>query len=289
MLITVKAAGVSRADTIQRQGSYPPPPGASDIPGLEVAGVIEDTGERVCALLAGGGYAEYAVAARNNVLPIPEHWDFIEAASLPENMFTTYDNVFTRARLREGESILIHGGSSGVGTTALMLAKAFGASFIAVTAGSDAKCDACRDLGADLAINYKTEDFVAEIKEATNGRGVDVILDMVGGGYIARDLAALALDGRITCISTPQGREIDLNLGTLMQKRAALMASGLRTRTVQEKAEIAASLLRDVWPKLPARSPIRPVIDSTFPLEQAADAHRRMEASAHVGKIVLAV
>jgi NADPH2:quinone reductase len=289
VLIAVKAAGVSRADTIQRLGGYPPPPGASDIPGLEVAGVIDGTNERVCALLAGGGYAEYAVAPRENVLPIPEHWDFVEAASLPENMFTAYDNVFTRARLRAGECILVHGGSSGVGTTTIMLAKAFGASFIAVTAGSDAKCAACRELGADLAINYKTEDFVARVQDATNGRGVDVILDMVGGSYIARDLQSLALDGRITCIATPRGRTIDLDLGVLTQKRAAIMASGLRTRTVQEKAAIAAALLRDVWPKLPARDPIRPVIDSTYSFEKAADAHRRMEASEHVGKIVLVV
>jgi putative PIG3 family NAD(P)H quinone oxidoreductase len=287
VLIAVKAAGVSRADTIQRQGNYPPPPGASEIPGLEVAGVIEETGERVCALLAGGGYAEYASVARELALPIPQNWDFVEAASLPENMFTAYDNVFTRARLHSGESVLIHGGSSGVGTTAIMLARAFGASFIAVTAGSDAKCAACRELGADLAINYKKEDFVEKIQDATGGRGVDVILDMVGGGYISRDLQALATDGRIACIATPQGRKVDLDIRTLMQKRAAIMASGLRTRTVQEKSAIAHALLRDVWPKLPKRDPIRPVIDSTFPLEKAADAHRRMESSEHVGKIVL--
>jgi putative PIG3 family NAD(P)H quinone oxidoreductase len=287
--IAVKAAGISRADAVQRQGRYPPPPGAPDIPGLEVAGVIEDSGERVCALLNGGGYAEHAVAPRELVLPIPDGWDFAEAATLPENMFTVYDNVFTRARLRTGESILVHGGSSGIGTTAIMLAKAFGASFIAATAGSDEKCRACRELGADLAINYNKADFVAEIAKATGDRGVDVVLDIVGGDYIARDVRALAPDGRITCISSPRGAKIDLDLGALMRKRAALMASALRARTIEQKAAIAAELLREVWPKLPARSPIRPVVDSTFPLEQAAAAHRRLEESAHVGKIVLVV
>jgi putative PIG3 family NAD(P)H quinone oxidoreductase len=288
VLVAVKAAGVCRADTLQRQGNYPAPPGApQDIPGLEVAGVIDGTDERVCALLSGGGYAEYVAVPREQVLPIPDRWNFVEAASLPENMFTVYDNVFTRARFRPGERVLIHGGSSGIGTTAIMLVKAFGASFIAATAGTQEKCDACRELGADLAIDYKTEDFVAKIIDATSGRGVDVILDLVGGGYIARDLDALAPDGRITCISTPHGRVIELNLGALMQKRAALMGSALRARTPKEKGEIAAALRREVWPKLPAREPIRPVIDSTFPFERAGDAHRRLEASAHVGKIVL--
>jgi putative PIG3 family NAD(P)H quinone oxidoreductase len=288
VLIAVKAAGVSRADTLQRQGNYPAPAGAPpDVPGLEVAGVLDGTDERVCALLSGGGYAEYVAVPREQVLPIPDGWDFVEAASLPENMFTVYDNVFTRARFRGGESVLIHGGSSGIGTSAIMLTKAFGASFIAVTAGTPEKCDACRELGADLAIDYKTDDFVAKIQEATSGRGVDVILDLVGGDYIARDLEALAVDGRVTCISTPRGRAIGVDLGALMRKRAAIMGSALRSRTPREKGEIAAALLRDVWPRLPAREPIRPVIDSTFPFEQAAGAHRRLETSAHVGKIVL--
>lgn len=288
VLIAVKAAGVARADTIQRQGKYPAPPGvAQDIPGLEVAGVIDGTDQRVCALVSGGGYAEYVAVPREQVLPIPDGWNDVEAASLPENMFTVYDNMFTRARFRAGESVLIHGGSSGIGTTAIMLTKAFGASFIAVTAGTEEKCDACRTLGADLAVNYKTGDFVAKIAHATSGRGVDVILDLVGGSYIARDLEALATDGRITCISTPQGRVVELNLGALMQKRAALMGSALRARSAKEKGEIAAALLRDVWPRLPARNPIRPVIDSTYPFERAADAHRRLENSAHIGKIVL--
>jgi putative PIG3 family NAD(P)H quinone oxidoreductase len=285
----VNAAGVCRADTLQRQGKYPPPAGASDIPGLEVAGVLEETGERVCALLAGGGYAEYVSVARELVLPVPANWSFVEAASLPENLFTVYDNLFTRARLRAGESVLIHGGTSGIGTTAIMLARAFEASFIAATAGTAEKCAACRELGADAAIDYKTEDFVTRVREATAQRGVDAVLDIVGGDYIARDLEALATDGRIVCISTPRGTRAELDLGLLMRKRAAVMASNLRARSVAERAAIAAALLRDVWPKLPARSAIRPVIDSTFPLEQAADAHRRLESSAHVGKIVLTI
>jgi NADPH:quinone reductase len=289
VLIAVKAAGVTRADTHQRRGVYPPPPGAPDIPGMEVAGIIEDTGELVCALIAGGGYAEYAVVPRANVLPIPDDWNFVEAASLPENMFTVWDNVFTRALFGKGQSILIHGGSSGVGTTAIMLAKAFGASFIATTAGNDEKCKACLDLGADLAVNYKTHDFVEEAKRATKERGVDVILDMVGGDYIARDLNALALDGRITCIATTSGRTAEIDLAKLMQRRAAVMASAMRTRTVEEKAAIARELLEHVWPLLPARNPIRPVIDSVFTLEDAPKAHARLESSQHIGKIVLKV
>lgn len=287
VLIAVKAAGMSHADVMQRQGKYPPPPGASDIPGLEVAGVIEATGERVCALLTGGGYAEYVAVPREQVLPIPQNWSFIEAATLPENMFTVYDNVFTRAGLRAGESILVHGGSSGIGTTAIMLAKAFGASFIAATAGTQEKCRLCRDLGADLAIDYKTSDFVAEIGNASAGRGVDVIIDIVGGDYIARDLQALAPDGRIVCLAAPRGWTIEFDMNLLMKKRGSLMASGLRFRTVQEKGEIAKRLLREVWPKLPERGTIRPVVDSTFGLEDVAGAHRRMEASEHAGKIVL--
>ncbi len=259
VLIAVKAAGVTRADSMQRQGKYPPPPGASDIPGLEVAGVLEATGERVCALLNGGGYAEYAVAPREQVLPIPENWNFVEAATLPENMFTVYDNVFTRARLRSGESFLVHGGSSGVGTTAIMLARAFGANFIAATAGSDRKCEACRDLGVHVAIN------------------------------ISRDLDALAPDGRITCIATPGGSTVELDIRKLMHRRAAIMGSALRTRTVEQKGEIARALLENVWPLLPARDPIRPVVDSVFKLEDAAEAHRRLDASAHIGKIVLTI
>jgi putative PIG3 family NAD(P)H quinone oxidoreductase len=287
VLIAVKAAGVARADALQRQGQYPPPAGASDIPGLEVAGEVDATGERVCALLTGGGYAEYVAVPREQVLPIPENWSFVEAATLPENMFTVYDNVFVRARLHEGERILVHGGSSGIGTTAIMLAKAFGASFVAATAGSAEKCDACRELGANLPINYKTSDFVAEVKNATGGTGVDVVLDIVGDDYIPRDLEVLAPDGRIVCIATPRGRMAELNLGTLIQRRATLMGSSLRPRSVQQKAVIAQQLLQHVWPLLPARGAIRPVIDSTFHFEDAPAAHRRLEESAHIGKIVL--
>lgn len=287
VLIAVKAAGVSHADVMQRRGKYPPPPGASDIMGLEVAGVVESSGERVCALVTGGGYAEFVTAPREQVLPIPHGWDFVEAATLPENMFTVYDNLFTRARLQQGESVLVHGGTSGIGTTAIMLAKAFGASFIAATAGSEQKCAACREIGAGLAIDYKRKDFVEEIARATGGRGVDVILDIIGGDYIGRDLQALAPDGRIVCLATPGGRTAEVDLGLLMQRRAWLMASGLRARTVAQKAEIAQRLRERVWTLLPAREPIRPLVDSTFPLEEAAAAHRRMEESAHVGKIVL--
>ncbi len=287
VLIAVEAAGVSHADVMQRGGTYPPPPGASEVPGLEVAGIDEATGERVCALVTGGGYGEYVAVPREQVLPIPEGWTFVEAAGLPENMFTVYDNLFTRAHLQRGERVLVHGGSSGIGTTAIMLAKAFGAAFIATTAGSDAKCAACREFGADLAVNYKTSDFVTEVRNATAGAGVDVVFDIVGGDYIARDFDALAADGRIVCIAAPLGRSVDLDLGRLMQKRAAIMGSSLRARTPAQKGMIAAELLKYVWPKLPERSVIRPAIDSTFPLEDAAAAHRRLEESAHVGKIVL--
>lgn len=287
VLVKVHAAGVSRADTMQRQGKYPPPPGASDIPGLEVSGVIEESGEKVCALLTGGGYAEYVAVPREQVLPVPEHWNFVEAASLPENMFTVYDNVVTRGRLQQGERILIHGGSSGIGTTAIMIARALGASFIAVTAGSDDKCQACRNLGADLAINYKREDFVEAIGRATQDGGVNVILDIVGGDYIERDLDALSLDGRIVCIATQGGRSAQLDIGKLMQRRGEVMASALRGRSVREKGAIARELRERIWPRLPGRNPIRPVIDSTFTFEQAPAAHRRLEESAHVGKIVL--
>jgi NADPH:quinone reductase len=287
VLIAVKAAGVTRADSMQRQGKYPPPPGAPDIPGLEVAGIVEGTGDHVCALINGGGYAEYAVAPHEQVLPIPKNWNFIEAATLPENMFTVYDNLFTRAAFRAPQSVLIHGGSSGVGTTAIMLAREFGASFIATTAGSDEKCAACRDLGADLAINYKDADFVAQIKGATRDRGVDVILDMVGGDYIQRDVEALAPDGRIACIATPRGSSTQLDIRALLQRRAAIMASALRPRSIEQKGAIAQRLLQEVWPRLPARKNIRPVVDSVFRLEDAAEAHRRLDASAHIGKIVL--
>lgn len=287
VLLKIRAAGVSRADAMQRQGKYPSPPGASDIPGLEAAGVIEATGERVCALLTGGGYAEYVAVPREQLLPIPENWSFEEAATLPENMFTVYDNVFTRGRFVHSDRMLIHGGSSGIGTTAIMLARAFGAAFIAATAGSEEKCDACRELGADLAVNYRTTDFVEAVRAATGGEGVDVVLDIVGGSYIARDVDVIAPDGRIVCIATPGGRSAELDLGKLMQRRASVMASSLRARSVAQKGAIARELHERVWPRLAAKTAIRPLVDSTFSFEQAPAAHRRLEESAHIGKIVL--
>ncbi len=289
VIVAVKAAGVSRADSMQRQGKYPPPPGASDIPGLEVAGIVEQTGERVCALVSGGGYADYVAVARELALPIPENWDFVEAATLPENVFTVYDNVIARARFAEGESILIHGGSSGIGTMAIMLARAFGARFVAATAGSQEKCDACLRLGANVAIHYLRADFVSQVRGATRGRGVDVVLDMVGGDYIGRDLEALAYDGRIACIAAPRGEAIEVNLRALMQRRATIGGSSLRARTNEQKGAIAQALREHVWPRLPARDPIRPIVDSTFPLEDAPAAHRRLDSSLHIGKIVLTV
>ncbi len=289
MLLQIKAAGVSRADSMQRAGSYPPPPGASDIPGLEAAGIDVRTGDPVCALLTGGGYAEYVAVPREQTLPIPQGWNFCEAATLPENMFTVYDNVFTRANFHAGESILIHGGSSGIGTTAIMLAKAFGATLIAATAGSEKKCAACREVGADDAFDYHATDFVDRTRAITDGKGVDVILDIVGGDYLERDLEAIAADGRIVCLATARGRIAQLDLGKLLERRAAVMGSSLRARTVAQKGEIARRLLRHVWPRLPARDPIRPLVDSVFDMEHAADAHRRLEASQHIGKIVISM
>jgi putative PIG3 family NAD(P)H quinone oxidoreductase len=298
VLIRVEAAGVSRADAMQRLGVYPPPPGAPDIPGLECAGTIESVGrgvrdwkpgDRVCALLAGGGYAEYAVAAGEQVLPIPEGWTSVEAATLPENGFTAYENLFLRARLKAGESVLIHAGTSGVGSTAIMFAKALGISPIFTTAGSPQKCAAAQRFGADAAIDYKTQDFVTRVREATHDRGVDVIFDLVGGPYVARDLDAVALDGRIVCIATMGGREIALDLGKMLARRAAVFGSSLRGRTPREKGAIRDELLRVIWPLLPEKSVIRPIVDGTFPLEQASVAHERLESGAHVGKIVLTV
>lgn len=295
VLIKVEAAGVSHADTMQRSGNYPPPADASPILGLEVAGTIALCGEgvdrwkkgdEVCALVNGGGYAAYVTAPQEQVLPVPQGWSFIEAATLPENAFTVYDNLVTRARLRSGEVVLVHGGSSGIGSTAIMFAVAIGATAIS-TAGSDAKCEACRRFGAAYAINYRTHDFVAEVTRLTEGRGVNVILDIVGGDYILRDLAALALDGRIACIAMPRGRTVELDLGVLFAKRATIMASSLRPRSSAEKGTIAAQLRENIWPLLPARNPIFPVVDSVYPFASAAEAHRRMESSAHIGKIVL--
>ena len=297
ILVRVEAAGVARADTLQRKGKYPAPPGASDIPGLDVAGTVDSVGanvkdfqpgDRVCAILAGGGYSEFCTAPASQVLPIPEGWSAVEAATLPENLFTVYDNLITRAGLTRGETVLIHGGSSGIGTMAIMLSRAWGATSI-VTAGSDEKCRACLELGAKHAINYKQADFVAETKAATSGAGVNVVLDMVGGPYLANNLDVLASDGRVTIVATQGGRTAELDIGKVMQKRARVMGSTMRARTAAQKGEVAKALLRDVWPLLPAKDPIRPVIDSTFPLVDVRLAHERMESGSHIGKIVLTI
>jgi putative PIG3 family NAD(P)H quinone oxidoreductase len=295
VLIAVEAAGMSHADVMQRAGNYPPPPGASPILGLEVAGTVASAGDgvdrwhagdRVCALTNGGGDAEFVAVPQGQVLPIPQGWSAVEAATLPENAFTVYDNVLTRARLRAGERLLVQGGTSGIGSTAIMFAAALGAIAYA-TAGSDEKCAACLRFGATAAINYRSSDFVAEIARLTGGSGVDVVLDLVGGDYLARDLAALALDGRIACIAMPRGPNVELDLRKLLAKRAAIMGSSLRPRTAAEKAAIARQLERHIWPLLPRRNPIVPVIDSVFPFDRAAEAHARMESSNHIGKIVL--
>jgi len=296
VLIKVAAAGVNRPDVMQRQGKYPPPPGVTDIPGLEVAGEIvglgDDVrelraGDRVCALVAGGGYAEYCVAPAPQCLPVPGALTMVEAAALPETYFTVWTNVFERGRLREGETLLVHGGSSGIGTTAIQLARAFGARVLA-SAGTDEKCRACERLGAERGINYKSEDFVAVVKQATHGHGVDVILDMVAGDYVPRNLDALAASGRLVLIALQRGAKAELNLLPILQRRLWLTGSTLRPRSVAEKAAIARELQQKVWPLLEAGR-CKPVIDSTFPLAKAADAHRRMESGEHVGKIVLTV
>jgi NADPH2:quinone reductase len=294
ILIRVRAAGVNRPDVMQRQGKYPPPPGAPDYPGLEIAGEVASTGgkvsrwkvgDKVCALVPGGGYAEYCLADETNALPVPKGFSFVEAAALPETFFTVWHNVFERGKLQAGETMLIHGGSSGIGTTAIMLAKAFGAKVIA-TAGSKEKCDACLKLGADAAIDYKAQDFVAVTKETTGNKGADLIIDMVGGGYVDRNLDAAAVEGRIVQIATQQGFKVEFNLIKVMQKRLTFTGSTLRPRPVADKAAIADALNAKVWPLLD-QGKIKPVIDSTFPLADAAKAHARMESSNHVGKIVL--
>jgi putative PIG3 family NAD(P)H quinone oxidoreductase len=295
VIIRVEAAGVARADTLQRQGKYPPPPGASDIPGLDVAGEIDSIGpgvegkwkrgDRVCAILAGGGYAEYCAVPAEQILLIPEGWTSVEAATLPENLFTVYDNLITRARLKSGETALIHGGSSGVGSMAVMLTQAWGATAIA-TAGSTKKCEWCLALGARHAINYKETDFAAEVQRLTDG-GANVILDMVGGSYLDRNLDALAVEGRLAIIASQGGTAGQLDIAKLMKKRGRIMGSTMRARTAAQKGKVARRLLRDVWPVLTAKAPIRPVIDSTFPLIEAFRAHSRMENGEHMGKIVL--
>jgi NADPH2:quinone reductase len=296
ILIKVAAAGVNRPDVAQRMGAYPPPPGHSPLPGLEVAGEIVATGggvsrwrpgNKVCALVNGGGYAEYCLAEEPIALPIPAGLDMIKAAAVPETFFTVWNNVFERGRLAAGEWLLVHGGTSGIGTTAIQLAKAFGAKVIA-TAGSADKCKACLDLGADHAVNYKTDDFVAAVKTATGGKGVDVTLDMVGGDYTERNIIAAAEDGRIVQIATLAGAEVKINIARLMMKRVTLTGSTLRPRTREVKAGFARALEDKVWPLL-AAGKVKVVMDSTFPLAKAADAHRRLETSAHIGKVVLTV
>jgi len=296
VLIRVAAAGVNRPDMLQRAGGYAPPPGASDIPGLEVAGTVAALGEGVtgwqvgdpvCALVAGGGYAEFCAAPAPQCLPVPKGLDRIQAAGLPETFFTVWSNVFDRGRLKPGESFLVHGGSSGIGTTAIQLAHAFGAR-VFTTAGSPEKCEVCRRLGAELAVNYRTEDFVEAIGAATEGRGVDVILDMVGGDYVKRNLKILAVEGRLVQIAFLKGSTVELNLAHLMVKRQTLTGSTLRPRPVADKGAIAAALREKVWPLIEGGR-IKPLVHATFPLAQAAEAHRLMESSAHIGKIVLTV
>jgi len=294
ILIRVTAAGVNRPDVLQRAGGYPPPPGASDLPGLEIAGEVVASGDgasrfpvgaRVCALVAGGGYAEYAVVHESNALPVPAGFSDVEAAALPETFFTVWTNVFERGGLVAGETLLVHGGTSGIGTTAIMLAKAFGAKVFA-TAGTDEKCAECLRLGADLAINYRTQDFAKEVKSATGGAGVEVILDMVGGDYIQKNYEAAAMDGRIVQIAFLNGPKATVDFTRLMMKRLTHTGSTLRARPVAAKASIARALEEKVWPLLAAKT-IRPVIHARFPLAEAAAAHALMESSAHVGKIVL--
>ncbi len=296
VLIEVAAAGVNRPDCIQRAGAYPPPPGASDIPGLEVSGRVAALGEgvtslrvgdTVCALLSGGGYAEYCVADEALCLPVPAALSLLEAGGVPETYFTVYDNVFTRGRLRAGESLLVHGGSSGIGSTAIQLAKATGATVYA-TAGSAEKCDFCRSLGADAGINYRTEDFVDEIRRMTDKRGVDVILDMVGGSYIGRNLSILAVEGRLVQIAFLQSSKVEVDFRPVMVRRLTLTGSTLRPRSVELKAGIAAALRETVWPLL-ENGTVRPIVDATFPLEETRAAHELMESSAHQGKIMLEI
>ncbi len=294
VLIKVAAAGVNRPDCLQRQGSYPPPPGASDIPGLEIAGEIValgagvsdlKVGDKVCALVTGGGYAEYCPAPAPQCLPIPKGYSLEQAAALPETFFTVWVNVFDRSALKPGESFLVHGGTSGIGTTAIQLAKAFGCTVFA-TAGSPEKVKACEELGADRAINYREEDFVEVIKEVTGGKGVDVILDMVGGSYIPRDIKAMAPDGRLSFIAFLGGPKAEVNFAAVMMKRLTITGSTLRARPVAVKAALAEALKAKAWPLLEAGK-IAPVMAASFPLAEAAKAHELMESSSHIGKIVL--
>jgi len=294
VLVKVAAAGVNRPDVMQRQGLYPPPKGATDIPGLEIAGEVAalgagvqrwKLGDKVMALVVGGGYAEYCLAHESHALPVPAGLTLVEAAAIPETTFTVWHNVFERGRLQRGETLLVHGGSSGIGTTAIQLAKAFGARVI-TTAGSAEKCDACRRLGADVAINYKQDDFVAATKAATNGKGADVVLDMVGGDYIERNYEAAAVEGRIVQIAFQGSPKATVDFRRIMLKRLTHTGSTLRARSIEDKAAIARAVEAHALP-LVAAGKVKPVIDSTFPLSEAAAAHSRLEAGAHIGKIVL--
>ncbi len=294
VLIRVAAAGVNRPDLMQREGKYPPPPGATDIPGLEVSGTVVTCGrsverwhegDEVCALVSGGGYAEYRVAPEVQCLPIPKGLDVVSAGGVPETFFTVWMNVFERGHLRDGESFLVHGGASGIGTTAIQMARAFGARVFA-TAGTDEKCDACERLGAERAINYKKEDFVAAALAMTGGRGVDVILDMVGAPYFARNLDLLAVEGRLLQIAVMHGVKAEISLVRLLRQRLTITGSVLRARTVEEKGAIARAVERTVWPLVEAGK-IRPIVHATFAFRQAAEAHRLMESGSHIGKILL--
>jgi putative PIG3 family NAD(P)H quinone oxidoreductase len=296
VLIRVAAAGVNRPDVMQRQGRYPPPAGASDLPGLEIAGEIAalganvsglSVGDKVTALLPGGGYAEYAVAAAPLCLPVPSGISMVEAAAIPETFFTVWTNLFDRGRCKAGDVVLVHGGTSGIGTTAIQLAAAWGARVFA-TAGSEEKARACEKLGALRGINYRTEDFVEVIRADTAGAGVDVTLDMVAGAYVARNLDIAALEGRVVVISLLGGSRAEINMGMILTKRLTLTGSTLRSRTVAQKAEVAAAVRKNVWPLL-ASGRVRPVIHATFPLTEASEAHRLMETSNHIGKIVLTI
>jgi putative PIG3 family NAD(P)H quinone oxidoreductase len=296
ILIRVRAAGVNRPDILQRQGAYPPPPGASDLPGLEASGEVAAlgagvtrwrAGDRVTALTPGGGYAEFCLVHESNALPVPHGFTFTEAAAVPETFFTVWHNVFQRGALKQGETFLVHGGTSGIGTAAIQLAKAFGARVIA-TAGSAAKCEACTGLGADRAIDYRSEDFVAAVMETTDGKGADVVLDMVGGDYVGRNYEAAAIDGRIVQIAFLGGSKSTADFSKLMVKRLTHTGSTLRPRSIEFKAAIAAELERQVWPLLSERR-IAPVMDMIFPLREAWRAHERMQEGEHIGKIVLDV
>ena len=297
LLVAVQASGINRPDVLQRKGLYPMPPGVSDLPGLEIAGTVaagsaQDLaeaglaiGDAVCALVAGGGYAEYCVAPVGQCLRVPKGLSMVEAASLPETFFTVWQNVFSIAKLQAGETLLVQGGSSGIGVTAIQLAKALGSTVI-VTAGSDEKCAACVSIGADHAINYKTQDFVAEVRRITGGKGVDVVLDMVGGDYVAREVDCMADDGRIAIIAVQGGVKSALDVGTLLRRRLSISGSTLRPRSVAYKTVLARELLATAWPLIESGH-IKPVIHQVFPAAQAASAHSLMESSTHVGKIVL--